>query len=291
MTAPASPVLSFRVLDHHFTLESVETQVRNDCAAALQRFADETPGAAPVAYRLVREISSDPTMPPYRLMFEDEWLFSDAGAGFLTDYLLWHIATTALTTFTAGVIIHAGSVVTPEGTGVLVPAASGSGKTTLTAGLVMAGCGYLSDEAAVLRWASTDVWAYPRPLNFKSGNPLVADARVSIGARRIGPTWHLDADCLRDDAVRSGPVAPRLVVVPEYRPDASPLVEPLTRGTALVALVHQVMNRASLAAGGFDLVVAAVRGARCIRVRYRNLDEGVELVLQEARRLSSTTPS
>ena len=47
--------------------------------------------------------------------------------------------------------LHAAGLVTPPDGGMLLVGGSGSGKSTLTIGLVRQGCGYLSDDALLLR--------------------------------------------------------------------------------------------------------------------------------------------
>src|SRR2546425_493201 len=67
-------------------------------------------------------------------------------------------------------ILHSGSVVTPDGRAILLPAQSGFGKTTLTLGLVMSGFGYLSDEAAAIDPVTYKVFPYPKALGVKDGS-------------------------------------------------------------------------------------------------------------------------
>jgi len=55
--------------------------------------------------------------------------------------------------------LHAASLLTPEGMGVLIVGSSGSGKSTLTIGLIRKGWGYLSDDAVLLRKRSEAVEA------------------------------------------------------------------------------------------------------------------------------------
>jgi hypothetical protein len=55
--------------------------------------------------------------------------------------------------------LHAASVISPTGTGVLIVGAPGSGKSTLALGLLRQGWGYLSDDAVLLRWRAGGVEA------------------------------------------------------------------------------------------------------------------------------------
>ena len=64
---------------------------------------------------------------------------------------LWHVHTEAIRHTGDFLLVHAGAVRTPSGRGdAALPAQPESGKSTLTLGLVQAGFGYLSDEAAAI---------------------------------------------------------------------------------------------------------------------------------------------
>ena len=282
---PASGTSSaYVVLDQAFRLESDHPEVTEHVAAVLHRFAvpaDDVAGVRATTYRVEHVAQPEPHQPPYRVLVGDEVWYADRDPGLLAEYLLWHVAQTALTGAHSSVVVHAGSVVTPAGTGVLLPSASGSGKTTLTAGLVLAGCGFLSDEAAVYDVAGL-ARRYPRPLNLKPGSPLLDRAAVAAAVRRVGTTSHLDPEALRPGSVPVEPAPTGLVVVPRYRPDGEPAVEPVPAAEAVVELVTQVMNRPVLSTGGFQVLAETVRGAVAYRTTYRTLDEGVEVVLDLA---------
>lgn len=84
------------------------------------------------------------------------------------------------------VFIHAGVVDTPAGV-IMLPGRSFAGKTTLTGALLEAGCGYMSDEYAVLTSEGL-VLAYPRRLSFRVDGARVdrrAEAPVPTEARPV----------------------------------------------------------------------------------------------------------
>ena len=78
--------------------------------------------------------------------------------------------------------VHAGALVSPGGSGILVAGGAGAGKSTLTLALLEAGCDYLGDDAVFLR-ARVDpaVLALPRAFSWQPTQSL-ASARAS--ARR-----------------------------------------------------------------------------------------------------------
>ena len=117
-------------------------------------------------------------------------------------------------------LVHAGAVVTPSGSGVLLPAASGSGKTSLVAGLVRAGWGYLSDEVGAIDPVTRRLCPYPKVLSIKPGmfegfvDLIDPDQGWPISSRE----WLIAPEVLRAD-----PVADRsdvgLIVFLEHAPD------------------------------------------------------------------------
>ena len=89
----------------------------------------------------------------------------------LLAYLEWGINRTAAEWLgQTHLLFHAGSVACRE-RGLILPAASGSGKTTLVAGLVAAGCRYLSDEVAVIEPANSTLLPFAKSLCVKAGRP------------------------------------------------------------------------------------------------------------------------
>ncbi|MCP4083708.1 MAG: hypothetical protein GY745_01420 [Actinomycetia bacterium] len=89
--------------------------------------------------------------------------------------------------------LHAGGV-THRTTAVVLAAPSGFGKSTLTGALVLAGCGYLSDEAIGIDSNSLAARPYHKPLTLKSGSFAVlpdlqgAALEVDDGVRA---EWHV----------------------------------------------------------------------------------------------------
>src|SRR6266576_744062 len=69
--------------------------------------------------------------------------------GLLTDYLLWDVNARTIERTDGYLAIHAAAA-SLGGAGILLPAPPDSGKTTTVAGLVRAGCSYLTDEAALV---------------------------------------------------------------------------------------------------------------------------------------------
>jgi hypothetical protein len=117
------------------------------------------------------------------------------------------------------VFVHAG-VVGYRGKAIVIPGMSFSGKTTLVAELVRAGATYYSDEYAVLDEQGL-VHPYPKPLSIR--------ARHGLGTRT-------DVESLGGTA-GTDPLPLGLVVVSQYRRDATWQPRTLSKGEAVIQLI------------------------------------------------------
>jgi hypothetical protein len=121
------------------------------------------------------------------------------------------------------VFVHAG-VVGHRGRAIVIPGASFSGKTTLVAELVRAGAAYYSDEYAVLDEQGL-VHPYPKPLSIR--------ARPGVGT-------HHAVESL-GGAAGTDPLPIGLIVVSQYRRDATWEPRQLTQGEAVLALFENTI--------------------------------------------------
>jgi hypothetical protein len=83
--------------------------------------------------------------------------------GSMVDWLIADVTRCCIDEDVARICVHAGAVSIGD-VGVLIPGEPDAGKSTLTAGLVMEGSGYLSDEVAPIDPESGWVHAFPRPI-------------------------------------------------------------------------------------------------------------------------------
>jgi hypothetical protein len=88
--------------------------------------------------------------------------------------------------------LHAASLLTPDGVGVLIVGRSGSGKSTLTLGLIRKGWGYLSDDAVLLRNGSEAVEA----LALRKSCYIDAQTAVDYSDFRLGEMVLTGPQCL-----------------------------------------------------------------------------------------------
>jgi hypothetical protein len=177
-------------------------------------------------------------------------------------------------------LLHAGAV-SAGGRGVLLPAASGSGKSTLVAGLVAAGCDYLSDEVAVLDPATGHLLPFQNPLGIKAGarralSALYPCLRTLPGGRIDRQlVWHMPAPA---EAWPTGPVSVQFVIVPRYVSGAQPSLVPLSRTVALEVLTSQTSGLGTHGVAALELLIGVLRGAVCYALTAGNLRQSVDLV-------------
>jgi hypothetical protein len=177
--------------------------------------------------------------------------------------------------------IHAGVILAGDGGCLLLPGAPGSGKTTLTAGLVAAGFGYLSDEAALLVGDPLRVLALPLALTVKSG---AVDVLAPLFPGLEGLPVHEREDGRRvrylpplgspDRRATSHPA--RWIVFPRYAPDVETRLLPLAKPAALERLLACCLTLPDwLDAEGVGRLVALLRGVGTWELPLSSLAEGV----------------
>ena len=90
--------------------------------------------------------------------------------------------------------LHAASVVSTSGVGLLIVGAPGSGKSTLALGLLRRGWGYLSDDAVLLRLGTDTVEALAcRRDAYVNADDAAAVRRSPLGRGGAGWSWRVQA--------------------------------------------------------------------------------------------------
>lgn len=233
---------------------------------------------APCGADFIRSIRSR-----YLLVLDEDVVYRGDTIATMVDYLQWMIAAHALTRATGYSIYHS-AVLSHGERGLLLPAASGGGKTTLAAALVRAGCGYLSDEAALVDPATLRVHAYPKPLSVKKPALLASllDLPPALAAEaavqgHVDAAWHLDAERLAPGCVRDA-TAVHAVVFPRYDADGTTALTPLSRSAAALRLLRCGVNDAACPPHGVAIAIALVARARCYSLTVAALAPAVELL-------------
>ncbi len=200
--------------------------------------------------------------------------------GPLIDFVLWDASTKAVEHAEGYLVLHAGAVSWRDH-GILVPAPPDSGKTTLAAGLTVAGCSYLTDEAALVHLGSRRLHPFPRALWLE--DPSIS-ALARLGWHRpatpsdLGRSRHVSADDLRPGSVgRTCRI--RYVIAPRYRRGSATALELMSRAEAIVLLAENSLNLRGFGAEGLRVLRDVVRGAECYRLRMGELGAAVERVM------------
>ena len=165
-----------------------------------------------------------------------------------------------------------------------MPGQMNAGKTTLTAGLLLSGADYLTDELVAIDRRTRLAHAYARPLNIGYGSwPALETLRPEPADQGFSPDrqWHIDPLSIAGTRVAT-PSAIEHVIAPSYQADGDTRVEPLSKAAAVELLYHQLMNGGDEREGeAFEVLVGVARGARCTRLIYDSLDAAVALVHQQ----------
>ncbi|MGH9291703.1 MAG: hypothetical protein ACRD0B_00305 [Acidimicrobiales bacterium] len=215
------------------------------------------------------------------LQADGEVVLSDVLAFEVFHFLLWDVSQRAISSENEHLALHAGCVVR-GGRGLVLPAPSGSGKSTLTAGLVAAGCDYLSDEVALLDLSTGMLRPFPRPLGmsqraigFLPGLEGRLPPELTIGDR---PEGHVPPAAIRPNPL-GGPCELAYVIVPEHVPGGPTRLEPIRRSEAVLAMVGNAFNFGRFKGAGLVALGPILQGVRPYRLRMGDLEEAVALVM------------
>ena len=219
----------------------------------------------------------------HRLSLSGETLAESPDIRDVLHRLSWHVNTTAMRTCTDLLVVHAGAVATPTGSGVMLPGRSGSGKTSLVAALVRAGWGYLSDEAGAIDPVTRRLCPYPRELSIKPGmfedfaDRVEPDQGFPISSRE----WLVAPETLRADPL-GGPSDVDVIVFLEPDPGAPTRVTPLSPARSVAALMEHVSNREVWGARALTVLAEVAAGARSYSLQTGRPDAAVRAVLELA---------
>lgn len=281
---PQAIVACYRVLSHYFTL-SATGEVGRYVHEALRSFrvphdygehrSPALPGVPPV-YQLLEHPPDDPA--GYQVRYNEHLLMRALQPDRVVNHIMWHVQGEAVRLTGDFLLVHAGSVTTPAGGEAMVlPAHMEAGKTTLTAGLVRAGFGYLSDEAAAIDPVTRAVYPFPKALNLEMGSmalfPELAEGRPT---HELG-CWHIHADELRSGSL-AGPAPVRWIVTPRYRPGAPTSLVPTSRAEGLAILLENALGLRRYRLRGVTLLADIAREAKSYRLVSGNLDEAVAVL-------------
>ena len=270
--------MAFRRLDYGFVIASNDPDIRAYVGRVLGRSAVREAHDDWTTYDVVDLGPSEPVT-RFRLLIDGRWVLGSGDAGHVLNDLFSHVNLHTLEATRSHVLVHAGSVATPGGVGLVLPAPSGSGKTTLVAGLVRAGFGYLSDEAAVLDPRSGTLTPYPVHLSLKGkSREEFADIEPDpYDTSSSGSTWHVDPESIRPGALATS-CQVGFVIAHRYEPGAAIQVERLTPAEACVELAQNLMVARRDTPRSLDALAGICRASRSYRLTHGDLHDAVATI-------------
>ena len=267
---------TFRALNYRFAVRSRHEGIGRFIEEMYGSFgaADERPATW---YSIV---DGSPSPGSYALEVDERRVVEGVNASRVLGYLTWHVNREAIRSGHDRVLVHAAAAEL-DGVGVLLPAEMDAGKTTLVAGLVKAGFGYLTDEAAVIDPVSLRLHPYPKPLSIDPGSwPVLADLTPRVDgstAPYLKEQWQVPATRIRPTAV-SGPVDVALVIFPRYMPETGTEVRPLRGSQAMLRLLEQTFGFHVLGRRNLEVLGRLVEGVACYRLESGDLDGACQAV-------------
>lgn len=277
----------YQLLSFRFGVRADSSRMRRHVARVMERFAvDEVPlangrgqGPPPAEYHLFDAGVDDPTR--YRVHYNGTWVRGTGGYSDCLNQFFWHVNEEAYKASDHFLLIHAGAVVSDEGRAVVLPADSGSGKTTLVTGLIRAGFGYLTDEAAVIDPDTLLVHPFPKALTIKES---ARDVWPDLAPRKKGSGngyWQVDPETIRPDCLAE-PARVGLIVFPRYVAGAATELTPLSPATGCALLGRNSFNLYRWRARALPVLARVASIAPAYRLISGNLDEAVDAVTRLA---------
>lgn len=234
----------------------------------------------------------DDFLPTYFILEEDEratlvmakgWIREAPRAVELIDYVMWDVHMEAIRHSAPLLALHAAAA-SLEGEGVIIAGPQESGKSTLVAGLTAAGFDYLTDESALVDLQTGLIHPFPKALSLDRSSvdliPGLLERLPSELRDRPRAQYHVAPDHLRLGSIGNA-CPPSRIIFPKYEPEYEEdetLMEPVSRGWALNALVRESFNFGHYGAAAISALAALVSDAECFRIRMGNLDEAVSLL-------------
>jgi hypothetical protein len=184
---------------------------------------------------------------------------------------------------------HAGAVAVPGLGGILLPGPERAGKSVLTLGLVLGGCHYLAEDAAVLRHDTLMLEPSGRRISVREEArrlfPEVEEHWIALPPDPADPFAQVAFTRPERLGSRIADPAPvRIVVFPSFSDEGpSAHLSPLARGEAVLELLRHAIGPAADVNRLLDVTLAMLAGAEAYTLRYRDAHAACERILFLAR--------
>lgn len=179
-------------------------------------------------------------------------------------------------------ILHA-AVVEKQGYALIMPGSPGSGKSTLCAALVSKGWRLLSDELTLVSLEDGVIRPLPRPISLKNESidvikhfspaavisDVVADTSKGTVAHMRVPVESVVNAKLS--------VRPAWLICPKYIDGSEMVLEPMSKGHGLLAMLDNAFNFSSMREYGFNAATRLIDECDCYSFRYSDLYEAIDL--------------
>jgi hypothetical protein len=281
-----------------FAGEAVAIEWQHEKAAAILRFlfgASKITGKKSIHTSF--RIDYDPASREFKVHQNKGILYRGIQAGqaalLLHDFVLGVLAGACQ----KGPVVHAGAVVSQKDFGVLLPGKSGMGKTTLTGWLIRSGYGYLTDELVCLEAGTVRITGFYRPLHFKlNAYNLFAlgknteSAETTQASKQTFPTslgTLVHPSFLNQETLWKNPLL-RLIIFPQFEPNAGCRLTPLSLGRACARLMETVVNARNFPDHGFADTARICRQTPAYSLGYGDIKEAEKKISGIVRELHKT---
>jgi hypothetical protein len=191
----------------------------------------------------------------------------------------WWLFAEAVAAHADGCQLHGGAVANHHGA-ILLLAPSGHGKTTLTLALMARGFTPFTDDIILLDPHTLEVQPFPRCFHVDEGTSKVIRQLSTQEGYHTPFLECLEVENALAEALYrplrwSIPQVPRLIIFPEYRPEAALHLERLRPAQTWMLLVNNLMVPPADAPARFGTLRALVDRVQAYRMVHSDLDETV----------------
>ncbi|HVE63502.1 MAG TPA: hypothetical protein VNB94_06855 [Mycobacteriales bacterium] len=264
---------TFQALRFDFAVRTDSVEVGRQLETVFGGFAPAT--GAGTTYSLIDEGES--IQHRYRIYCDDTLLSQATTLSWSIAVLLQNVNQQVISRSSADLVLLHAAGAERNGVGVVLPAPMECGKTTTVSGLLRRGFRYLTDEAVAIDPATLLVQPFPKALSIDRGSwPVLPDFEPPP-PRLVLDQWQVPPSAIRPDLV-SGPVLPRLFVLPRYQAGVRTALEPLSRAKTLMALVECTFEFPGQPRRNLETLGRVLAGCDCYRLDIGNLDQAVDLI-------------